>query len=456
VLFRSAVELVGWLELAWDDAPWAVVTGLVEGQVPAGGVADAWLPDRLRGALGLTDARRRWARDGYLMSLIVASKRGLSVVVPMRGDDGEPMTPSRLLFQGRTGAALAEGVLEVFDDRRPIEAVPRLGRTGERSGFVVPAPGAGWPRERSLSVSDFGLFLRDPYRFYVERVLGLGSVEAGGAEMGPLPFGRLVHEAVMVLGEGEWSGCTEAGALREAMAGRLREAVGRMYGGQPVTAVRAQEAIVLERLSALAERQAEWAAAGWWIAATEAGVSWPVEVVVDGEAVSVTIKGRIDRVDVNALDGRVRLIDYKTGDTGRSPAETHLTREGDWVDLQLPMYAEAAAGGAWVDEVDERLMGIGSMAEVELGYVLLPRDWSAVGFSVAKTKAGPWDAEVLASAIAARDAALVKILRGGDAFWPTQVAYDRGDAVSAMAGLTAADREALLRASGWEGGRSDG
>lgn len=71
------------------------------------------------------------------------------------------------------------------------------------------------------------------------------------------------------------------------------------------------------------------------------------------------LRGRIDLVEVHEPTGRVRVVDYKTGETASEPAKEHLRRfrsaarcphfpfdEGDddesWINLQLPLYAEVA------------------------------------------------------------------------------------------------------------------
>ena len=64
---------------------------------PGGGRADLFLPDRLRGALGLEDSERRYAQDNYALNLLAASRR-LQLVAGRRGPEGDPLIPSRLLF----------------------------------------------------------------------------------------------------------------------------------------------------------------------------------------------------------------------------------------------------------------------------------------------------------------------------------------------------------------------
>src|SRR5207248_9646237 len=58
----ESIELLGWLDLPLDDAPAAIVTTFNEGWVPSSSTADAYLPNRLREALGLMHNDRRLAR----------------------------------------------------------------------------------------------------------------------------------------------------------------------------------------------------------------------------------------------------------------------------------------------------------------------------------------------------------------------------------------------------------
>src|SRR5690606_2158916 len=63
---REAIELLGWLELAADDAPVTLLTGVNEGTLPQSRSAHPFLPDRLRARLGLLDNGGRYARDAFL------------------------------------------------------------------------------------------------------------------------------------------------------------------------------------------------------------------------------------------------------------------------------------------------------------------------------------------------------------------------------------------------------
>ncbi|MBQ2851159.1 MAG: hypothetical protein IJE77_11815, partial [Thermoguttaceae bacterium] len=94
----DVVELQGWLDLAFDDAPNLILTGFNEGIVPSSKSSDLFLPNETRRELGLEDARRRVARDACLTSALAASKRNFFVVFGRRSLQNDPKTPSRFAF----------------------------------------------------------------------------------------------------------------------------------------------------------------------------------------------------------------------------------------------------------------------------------------------------------------------------------------------------------------------
>jgi len=75
-------------------------------------------------------------------------------------------------------------------------------------------------------------------------------------------------------------------------------------------------------------------AIGWEILAAE----WPFpndeQLEVDGQA--ITVRGQIDRIDVNRREGRWRVIDYKLGDSAFLSSRA-VTKNG-WKDPQIPLY----------------------------------------------------------------------------------------------------------------------
>ena len=59
---------------------------------------DLFLPNRLRTHLGIEDNARRYARDAYALQVLLNSREDLHLIAARRDVQGEPLTPSRLLF----------------------------------------------------------------------------------------------------------------------------------------------------------------------------------------------------------------------------------------------------------------------------------------------------------------------------------------------------------------------
>ena len=181
---HHAVELLDWLEVPLDDAPVVILTGFNEGFLPASVSGDAFLPDALRSRLGLLDNRRRLARDAYRLTTVLHSKQSIHLVAGRRSVQGDPLRPSRLMFQ-IPEEDMAARVLHFLDrggGGSGGASLVSLGlQAGTRSRFSVPpdpvielAPGEV---PTALAVTAFRPLLADPYRFVLERVYGLDTID---------------------------------------------------------------------------------------------------------------------------------------------------------------------------------------------------------------------------------------------------------------------------------------
>lgn len=391
----AAVELMGWLDIAHDDAPATIVVGLNEGLIPQSANADPFLPDRLRTVLGVTDNQRRYARDAHALLSLLHSCRDSVLIAARRDVRGDPLAPSRLLL-ATEGGEIAARVRAFYRPERPTPAVePPPAPLSGRSGFVVPRPRAEIAPPDVLYVTAFRDYLASPYRFYLKHVEGLREVDDSVDELSAAAFGDLAHEVLARFGTSKVRDSQDAAEIRAFLSAALDEVARGAFGGSPVMAVEIQLEQARARLAAFAEWQARWAQQGWTIRFTEAspGDEGIALELPDGECLRV--KGRIDRIDRHA-DGRWMIFDYKTGESGDPPERAHR-RDGEWIDLQLPLYRHLA-----------RALEV--TGDVQLGYLRLPRDTTAVREEVA-----PWTGEDLESADATiRDVAM-RIRRG--AYW---------------------------------------
>ncbi len=401
-----AIDLLGWLELLWEDAPHLVVAGFNDGRVPDTIVGDPFLPEALRARLGLKTNAERFARDAYLLQALAAARARpgarLDLILGKTTAVGDPLRPSRLLLRC-PDAELPARVAQLF---RPVVAA-RPGRSWRRAWQLAPRRLA--PPTR-LSVTALRDWLACPFRFYLRHGLKMERVEPTKEELDARDFGTLVHTALQQLGENvALRECADAALLREFLLQRFELAARARYGAELTLPLVVQFESARQRLRAMAEIEAEQRAAGW---RTER-VEWKFTLPLGG----VTISGKIDRIDRQA-DGRTRVLDYKTGDTAIAPALAHgrAWRDDDaarpawlrwadaagkpraWIDLQLPLYLQAVAA-----EFGDA---------VECGYFNLPKAAGETAISVWED----YSRDTQAAAMQCAEGVVAAVTAGN--FWP--------------------------------------
>lgn len=425
-----AVELLGFLELPWDDAAYVVLADVNEGNIPESRNADAFLPDGLRRALGLSDNARRYARDVLLLNIVLRTRpSGAAVVLTCRRSaEGDPKVPSRLLLA--CGEALRiERVKSFYAEGDEAAAPPpMLLAPGGRSQFLIPRPLMDAPALDRLSVTAFRDYLACKYRFYLKHVAKLGGLDDRAAEMDPLAFGNLAHDVLEDFGLSPVADATDPAVIDAFLSERLDARAGGRFGRTPRPAVRVQVEQLRARLSRFADTQAAEARDGWRICADLIEKRREATFAIDGQP--FTIVGTIDRIDQHPERG-YRVLDYKTSDTASPPDKTHR-RQGEWVDLQLPLYRTLLEP-----------MNI-MVAPGALGYINLSKSAESKAAGVVLAK---WSEADLTEAVAVRDA----VIRGvrGNVFWPPSEApptYD--DAFTRLAADRALDRQTLIEKGG--------
>jgi ATP-dependent helicase/nuclease subunit B len=385
----EAVDIQGWLELAWEDAPYLIVAGVNEGHLPESIRGDLFLPDTLRAQLGLCTNADRFARDAWLMELLLSSRAEngrVDYLVGRQRASGEPLKPSRLLFR------CADQELPARVERLFAQLPPGAQPPAWETPWQLTAIGAGTVEH--LSNSSICNYLQCPYRFYLRQVLKMAPKDFDLREMDAKGFGGLVHDVLDAFGKAPKAReLNDAGAIYKFFSEELARQVEARFGRRPPLALRVQQEIAGRRLRHAAHVQAAEREAGWEIVGSEE----KFEKELDG----MKIVGRIDRIERNKKTGAVRVLDYKSSNKGELPAKKHWQRfkagrddavpdyarfdlagkEHVWLDLQLFLYA-------WALEEDYG-------TDLELGYFNLPQVGAGTGVSLLT----PADADVRLAAV---------------------------------------------------------
>lgn len=422
------VELSGWLEAPWVDAPRLALCGVVEGALPSAVHGHPFLPDPVRTALGLADNASRLARDAYLLDCLChsRSKDDFHCFLAKFGAQGDPHRPSSLLMR-------------CAEDDLPRRVLHLVGTGTSRRSRAARTHTLKWSlrepdrrnRPEKISPTGFESYLSCPFRFYLRNVLRLDSFTADAREMDSLAFGNIIHEVLErfgrnVIAMGDSMLRLSERDITDALLPVLEAAARWRFGLAPSPAVRIQIENIKARLIAFARIQAAEFAAGWVIRDVERKLSadGPNPLMIGPLALS----GKIDRIDFHPATGAWRVMDYKTFGTKHTPSAKHLGSANRawlnealvevrgkksplskaWANLQLPLYRMIASH--W--------HGIGKADPIATGYFVLPSDPNDSGIELFHELDESVNPGAYESALTCARAVAERVARG--CFWPPQ------------------------------------
>jgi ATP-dependent helicase/nuclease subunit B len=391
---QEAVNLPGWVEAPWDPVPHMILFGLNDHLIPRVVHAHPYLPASLRALAGLPTNEAVFASAAFTFEQLWRRRLGhgwLDVIVPQQDADGNPLRPSRLLFQA-PDESLGSRVSHLFADAPNSDAQPYW-EISDAHKFVPLAEASGAARVlKSISATAFKTYLADPAEFWLKRALRMDEVKHGSIELDAAGFGSLAHGALEIFGNDNLDkAITDHSEIHRQLMACLEKHVHAHFGNDPSTAIRLQVEAARGRLTAFVETQAKMAAEGWVIKAVEGDLP-------EDDSLGINIIGSFDRLDFNTRTGEWRVYDYKTFNYAKNPANTHTAtghagepfiaevrnrnRKGEdtgemklirWKDLQLPVYHRALKQG-WP--------GIGKDGILHVGYLCLPSKVSDTGEKV--------------------------------------------------------------------------
>ncbi|MFN3591318.1 MAG: double-strand break repair protein AddB [Thermaurantiacus sp.] len=324
------LAILGLLEARLQGADLLILGGLNEGSWPGTVPPDPWLAPDLRRQLGLPAAEARIGAQAQDFLALAGHAGEVLLTRAKRGEAG-PEAASRFLLKLKVaaGGALAH-------DTRLLKLARGLDRPAEVMPAKRPAPRPpARARPNRLSASAADMLVADPFSFWASQILKVEPLELLDSDPTAADRGTAVHNILeRWLGRGD--------DRRAAMEAEL-EAI----GGGPAAELLWRPRV--ERMLDWAEEQlARDQAEGW------TPVAFEKQGTID--LGGVQLSGRADRID--ARDGVLRIIDYKTGG---APTKKQVE---DGLALQLPALAMLAEAGAFQDVAAGK-------AEVLLAYAML-------------------------------------------------------------------------------------
>lgn len=282
------ISIWGLLEARLQSADLLVLGGLNEGVWPTSAQPDPWLAPKVRQELGLGGLDRRVGLAAHDLATALGGRDVL--ITRARRDDRAPTIASRFVLRLE---AMLSGIER--DDRivALAEAIDAHDGPAELSARPAPSPPADM-RPRAISVTEVDRLKADPYAFYARRMLGLSALDPVDADPGPAWRGTAVHAIF-----DDWF------KKDNLHPDRLMARVAALFddpGIHPLLRALWQPRLI-EAMQWIAGEIAKDRASGRTVIGSE--VSGNIEIA------GVRLKGVADRID--AADGTLAIVDYKTG-----------------------------------------------------------------------------------------------------------------------------------------------
>ncbi len=364
---ENAIEIVGWLDSMLDDSPHLCVVGMDSSLVSSASIGHSLIPGALRQALGLLTVERKLARDTHA---IVAMQKEREIdgqidwIIARKTAGGDLLAPNPLLLRCENDDELAARTNKLLIDAGSEKlSIPPESLNAETSSTIpvlkIPKPSEICVKPiNRISVTAFKNYLSCSYRFWLRHVLRVDEESDDLSELDYSHFGTLVHRVLESFGKDiEVRDETSADLIRAYLFKSVDATVELLFGKYPLDTIKVQAEMAKHRLSIFADLQARRARQGWKITDTERKIEWQQGTKEE----PFTVVGKIDRIDTHE-DGSVQLLDYKTGST---KTEKLHCKDGQWIDLQLPIYRHLAVSAGYdMSKIETGLILIGSKEQL--------------------------------------------------------------------------------------------
>jgi ATP-dependent helicase/nuclease subunit B len=303
---HSRLAIWGLLEARLQQADRIILGGLNEGTWPPQAKEDPWLSRPMRADLGLSSPEFRLGQTAH--DFVQAASGGDVILTRAAKVDGTPTVPARWLLR-------LEALLDAKDPRWINSLAPQylawaeeLDTPQQSLKFDPPRPTPPvMARPRNLPVTDIETWIRDPYALYAKRVLGLRHLDPPDQPPDARLRGNVIHAVLEVFQQQNPLALPEDSIALQTLLDLGRKEFGAWLEQPDIMALwwpRFERAM---RWFLIYERERR--KGGYKPALLEAKGA----TELDAPAGAFTLEARADRIDRHEGDGRLAILDYKTG-----------------------------------------------------------------------------------------------------------------------------------------------
>ena len=321
----SGLQVMGLLESRCLDFDELVILGMNEGVLPKISITTSFIPDNVRRAFGLPVLENQNSIFAYFFYRLLHCAKKITLVY--NGITDEKSTGEVSRFVKQLEFETSSKFLHVLQQNQPVENAFPQEIIIEKKGQVLERLQKYLNRnalekyDKKISASGFTDYVSCPLKFFYGKIAGLKKPNDLPDQIGPHTVGTMLH-AVMEHFYRESIGMeVHADYIRQReklLPAMCQQAMATMLNLDPKSELKQQSALqqiiikVIEQY-ALKVLEHDRSIAPFVIKELEQKEYFnPLfKIEVNGKEEHVRLTGIIDRVDT--LEGKIRIVDYKTG-----------------------------------------------------------------------------------------------------------------------------------------------
>ena len=326
------LQIMGVLETRNLDFRNLIMLSLNEGQLPKAGGESSFIPYNLRNAFGMTTIEHKNAVYAYYFYRLIQRAENITLLYNTSSDGLNRGEESRFMLQ-----LLVEGPHEITREYLEAGQSPQntleiqIEKTPEILRRLYRAYDTAQPESVILSPSALNTYLDCRLRFYYRYVAGLKTPDEVSAEIDSALFGTIFHLSAQLA----YTDLTANGKMiqREDLERLLRDEI-KLQGyvdqafKQELFKVAPEEKpeyngvqlinskVIVSYLKQLLRNDLQYTP--FEMVAMEKKVSEKITIQTALGPLTLRLGGTIDRMD--AKEGTLRIVDYKTGGSPKIPA----------------------------------------------------------------------------------------------------------------------------------------
>ncbi|MFI3268683.1 MAG: PD-(D/E)XK nuclease family protein, partial [Rikenellaceae bacterium] len=311
------VQVMGILETRNIDFENVLILSVNEDNFPGTIVGKSFIPNSLRWGYQLPTPYHSEAMYSYYFYRLIQRAKNVHITYCSKSEGTTSGEPSRYIHQLKLESPFRDTVVEKslslsvnIEKSEPPVAEKDEKIYGELNKFLC--------KKRTLSPSALYTYISCPYKFYLKYIKGLEGPEEISETIDSRDFGNVVHDSLGIIYDNEIDKAQNIDIeLTKITDDRIKEIAVGLVSKITKTAPQDFTGQVNTLLSFICKSvrnviNYDIANPGFKSHEHETEIDNYVYIVVDGKLSQVSIKGRIDRVDILS-SGVYRYIDYKTG-----------------------------------------------------------------------------------------------------------------------------------------------